>query len=213
MRYARIKQGVAVVVHRVATHNHFVPSILVRIANTDLVESRTSRGLAEKLMPVGRLAIHIVVSPCAIVIMMTTIGVTRMPLHHDGRMHTVVVENAHVSHVLIVFIAHQRCTIRSRIVRGVSLLHRSLLASRHAIHNGHISWRILHRLLFVINDSIAIRVTRRVAIHKETKRFLVGVPELSAIAGLHNQFTLPVAVYVVCTNLIVLSRATQLVGT
>ena len=156
-------------------------------------------------MPVGRLTIHVVVSPRTIVVMMTTIGITRMPLHHDGRMHTVVVENAHVPHMLIVFIAHQRSTIRSRIVRSVSLFHGSLLTSRHAIHNGHVSWRILHRLLFVIDDSIAICVTRRVAIHKETKRFLVGVPELSAIAGLNNQFTLPVAVDVVSTNLIVLS--------
>ena len=107
MSNLRIVEGRAVVIHSVATRQHLVAAIAVDIGNAYLMEGRASGVLTEELAPLASLACAEVEGKGAVVVVVATVTVARVPLHDYGGMYAVGVEYAYVSNVLVVLVAHE----------------------------------------------------------------------------------------------------------
>ena len=126
-------------------------------------------------------------------------------------MNAVEEECAHVSHVLVIFVAHQRGAVCAVIVGVVGLFHAGLLAPGHAVDNGDVAWCVLHVLGLVVHNAVAVGVGFCAAIHVEAECFVPRIPELGAVGGLYDHVAPSVAVHVGNCYHVVLSCARKLV--
>ena len=208
----RVEERLAVVVHGVAAHNHLVAAVTVHVAHTDLVEGRTAGGLVEELPETAGRAAAKVIGHTQIVVVVVASRAARVPLHHHRRVDAVQIADAHVAHVFVVFVAHQRGAVGAVVVLVVALLYRGLLASGHTVDDGDVAGGVARRLRLVVDDAVAVGVARGLALHIEAERLRIGIPELSTVRRLDDDVAHAVAVHIGDGDHVVLSGTAQLVG-
>ena len=74
-------------------------------------------------------------------------------------MNAVMIEYSHMSHMLVVFVTHQRGFVRPVVCIVILLFHRHLLCSGHAIHYGHVFGCVIFRFVSIVYYSVIVGVT------------------------------------------------------
>ena len=210
---AGIEERTSVMVHRIATLYHLVTAVTIYVPYPYLVEGGPSRRPVEEFLQGPGLAAGEIVGYTYIIIMVVAGRASDVPLHDHTGMYPVEVAYTHVTHVLVVLVTHQLCTVRAVIVLVVGLFYAGLFGTCHTIDDRDVARCIATGLCLIVNDTVTIRVTRGVS-HDETPEvLLLRIPELCAVRRLDDDFSLPVAVHVSHRNHVVLSCTAEFVGT